>query len=273
MTDTTPPSHRRLAGGRALLLGVGALLLVLTSPIAMNNADAQEFSSSEYDVDIPDMTGTWALKTVMTALSDPPVVGQVTNRTITYLKVTIDQDGTDLALNTEVCDVKMTSDFKRIRTVIPQAFVEALPDARRTGRLRRQGDQWGLEVDKHLSVLGANLRQPSDEYLPTEPDDPRVVDADEDGHPGVTVRVEGMVNGELYLVQRGWEQFTGTLQEGGDRVSGLVAWNSEQKVLDSNSMFLGKQPPTEPHPDENESTFDMVRIDTPATCKELKNSF
>ena len=37
--------------------------------------------------------------------------------------------------------------------------------------------------------------------LPGEADDPRVVDADSDGNPGVTVQVRGLIDGEVYMVQ------------------------------------------------------------------------
>ena len=39
----------------------------------------------------PSLQGRWAKKVVMTAVSDPPIVGKVTSRTVTLLRVDLSQ--------------------------------------------------------------------------------------------------------------------------------------------------------------------------------------
>jgi hypothetical protein len=217
---------------------------------------------------VPDVDGWWAQKMVLTAVSDPPFVGEVTNETINYLLVRVDQQGRDLTLYNQVCDVDIDSSFTKVRTIIPDAFAEALPDSQRSGELVRRDGRWRVQVDRLLSVVGAQLREPTSERLPTSTDDPRVVDADEDGNPGLTVKIRGMVNGELYVVQRGWDTYSG-LVASRERIRGDVRWSTEQTVLGSNNMFLRSQPPTEPHDNPDRSFFEMIRLDGTPSCDDV----
>jgi hypothetical protein len=132
----------------------------------------------------------------------------------------------------------------------------------------RRNDGWGIEVDKSLSVLGASLRAPATETLPTNPDDPRITDPDDDGHPGVTIRIEGIVSGEMYIVQRAHDAYRGEIVDN-SRIRGRVAWKTKQVVLDSNSMFLGNQPDNRPHPNAAKSHFTMVWASEQTDCKEI----
>ncbi|MFZ9627850.1 MAG: hypothetical protein ACO3C1_00700 [Ilumatobacteraceae bacterium] len=80
--------------------------------------------------------------------------------------------------------------------------------------------------------VGIRLDDPSTESLPADPDDPRIVDDDGDGKPGITVtiRVGDGLTGELYLARReifAWEAFLVDT----DTITGTVTDTSEQLVL------------------------------------------
>lgn len=81
------------------------------------------------------------------------------------------------------------------------------------------------------TAIGIRLEDPANEALPTDPDDPRVFDADGDGHPGVTTRVSiGEFSADIYLARR--EIFSYELTaESPDRLVGSVTDHSEQLVL------------------------------------------
>ena len=81
------------------------------------------------------------------------------------------------------------------------------------------------------TAIGIELADPANESLPRDPDDPRVFDADGDGHPGVTTRVSfGDTSHEIYLARR--EIFSYDLtEESPDRLVGTVTDRSEQLVL------------------------------------------
>ena len=238
-----------------------AILMVSSRPAAGSDLDRRTHP-------LPDVEGWWAQKMVLTAVSDPPFVGEVINETINYVLIRIAQEGRQLTLHSRVCDVDIDSNFTRVRTIIPSAFAEALPDSERSAELVRDDGRWRVEVDRLLSVVGAQLREPTSERLPTSADDPRVVDADEDGHPGLTVKIRGMVDGKIYVVQRGWDAYAGAVQNG-DRIQGDVRWSTEQTVVGSNNIFLRSQPPTEPHENPERSFFEMVRLDDAPSCEDV----
>jgi hypothetical protein len=82
----------------------------------------------------------------------------------------------------------------------------------------------------------------------------------------VTVRIEGMINGAMYLVQRAWDAYTGRVHSD-ESITGHVEWNTEQSIVGSTSMFLNSQPPTDPHADKERNRFEMVRIPQSASCR------
>lgn len=88
--------------------------------------------------------------------------------------------------------------------------------------------------------IGITMEDPANETLPTDPDDPRIVDADGDGHPGVTstITVSEQLRGEIYLARR--EIFSYDVEDEGDgRLVGTITDRSEQLVLGaSDDVFL-----------------------------------
>jgi len=88
--------------------------------------------------------------------------------------------------------------------------------------------------------IGIKLADPAHDVLPSDPKDPRIFDADGDGHPGVTstVRVTKDFSGQIYLARR--EIFAYDLtQQTPDRLVGTVTDHSEQVILGaSDPAFL-----------------------------------
>lgn len=88
--------------------------------------------------------------------------------------------------------------------------------------------------------IGIKMDDPENETLPTDPNDPRIFDADGDGNPGVTstVKVSEDLQGEIYLARR--EIFAyDVAQENTDRLVGTISDGSEQLIIGaSNPMFL-----------------------------------
>ncbi|MEZ5140193.1 MAG: ribbon-helix-helix protein, CopG family [Acidimicrobiales bacterium] len=80
--------------------------------------------------------------------------------------------------------------------------------------------------------IGIELDDPANEALPTDPDDPRIVDADGDGKPGVTatVKVSEDLQGEIYLARREIFAYDVT-QVSEDRFEGTITDDSEQLII------------------------------------------
>jgi len=288
------PSRTVLVG---LLISTAAALIV--SPKTAHPQSAQKSSSdgqfatcantlpsSSLSADTssrpPDPTGHWAQKTVMTGISKVPVVGKVTSTTTTYQLVEITRnndasadggEGTDIQLSANVCELNLSNNSSLVHPEIPEPFIQSLDTSVRRGRLVTHGAHYWLHMPKHTQVIGANLRQPRDENLPTDPDDPRVRDQDNDGHPGMTVRIRGVASGELYLVQRGSDAWRARFQSS-DRLRGCVDWSQTQNVLDSSNFLLGDGPKTNQHPDKSRSTIAMRRLSgSNPNCSDAVDAF
>jgi hypothetical protein len=119
-------------------------------------------------------------------------------------------------------------------------------------------------------VSGVKLKNPLTDKLPDDEDDPRILDADRDGHPGLTVQVRGLIDGDLYVVQRDTSEMTGELSADQTRISGTMRWRVQQAVLDATSVFLTGDPPdSKQHRDPKRSTFQMARVAPGASCAAL----
>lgn len=217
------------------------------------------------------LRGKWAQKVVNSSISKVPVVGKVTTDSIGYLLLNIDQEADELSITSEVCDVRIDSSVKKVRTVVPETFVEAIEKETRRARIDRDNGEISFYAPKKYSTVGVRLRNTQYETLPEKPKDPRVLDPDSDGHPGVTLRIEGLINGELYVIQRAWDVMRGTLRKS-KYIDGLVEWGNEQVLLDSSSVFLGDQPPTKPHPNQRRSYFRTTRVSSQTTCGDIMRS-
>lgn len=90
------------------------------------------------------------------------------------------------------------------------------------------------------TAIGIELDDPANETLPTDPNDPRVIDADGDGNPGVTssIKVTEDLRGEVYLARREIFAYDVTAVSP-DRLEGSITDNSEQLILGaSDPAFL-----------------------------------
>lgn len=214
------------------------------------------------------LTGTWAQKVVNSSISDVPIVGEVSTDSIGYLIVDIQQHGSELRMSSRVCDLHIVSSVSKVRTVVPRSFIDAIDEDVRSARVHQDAGTWRFTAPKRVTTLGVRLRNREYETLPSEPDDPRVLDPDRDGHPGMTLRIEGVISGELYVVQRAWDVMNGVVRHG-RFIDGLIDWGNDQALLDSTSIFLGDQPPSRPHPDASRSYFRSTKVDQDTSCRDV----
>ncbi|MBN1655286.1 MAG: hypothetical protein JXA30_16085 [Deltaproteobacteria bacterium] len=128
-------------------------------------------------------------------------------------------------------------------------------------------DQCFLHLERYYLVRGATVSYFSDPdaslgKAETEKKGttPGWEDWDEDGNPGVTFRLAGIANGEIYVAQREWTEYFGPTEKSAERFRLQVLWNHEQLVIKQVPASL---PPAESwpstEPDENFVIF--VRVD------------
>jgi hypothetical protein len=88
--------------------------------------------------------------------------------------------------------------------------------------------------------IGIEFEDPANDVLPTDPTDPRIVDSDGDGNPGVTahIKLNDEIEGDLFIARREIFEYDVT-QESPDRLVGTITDSSEQLIIDAtNPLFL-----------------------------------
>lgn len=174
-----------------------------------------------------------------------------------------------LTVRTRYCSVEQAP-LGRVRTSLGPAFVAAMPVWESSLTVDGEsGSPGAVRIADHTMTLGADLEDPENDPLPQDADDPRVVDADEDGHPGVTVDVDGLVSGQVYLVQRLVRGLRGTAGRDG-RMTGNVMGTGDQRVIGASSGILRTfTPQFEHNPDPDRNTFIWVPVPDGSTCESI----
>ena len=215
-------------------------------------------------VSAADYAGTWAQLRVLTASITLPVLGDVKVTTTAVLRMTMTGSGRNLAISAQACSLEQKMDTSVLRSIFPEALARYAGRFESTASLRVEDGEVRFFQPRRWLIFGARLDDPEHEDLPTEPDDERVVDSDRDGKPGVTVRFEGLVNGDVYLVQRQWSTLRGTAD--GDHIDGAIQWGEERSVLDATSVMLRSSPGSRPELGPSASYFRMTRVAEDDDC-------
>ena len=119
--------------------------------------------------------------------------------------------------------------------------------------------------------VGIRLDDPANESLPTDPNDPRIVDADGDGEPGITVTIEVTedLTGELYIARREIFAYEALLTEP-DTLMGTVTDDSEQLVIGaSDPIFATSDANWTQYPDLAKSPIILRRVEPDWDCERL----
>jgi len=219
----------------------------------------------------PDLSGPWAMVQIYPQIAILPLAGEVPRSSTVVQFVDITQDADLLTMVDRYCFTDVDDGTPLVKTVIPPGFMASLRPSPRTGFVRESEEGTVFESAPYLEVRGAVLDDPAVDPLPTEPDDPRVIDQDSDGHPGMTVRVTvlGIVEGETYVVQRVTYHMTGRLVAP-DRIEGRIDWTDEQTVLEATNPLLEADTIGAPDPDPAAHRFVMIRVDPAWTCETLR---
>jgi len=217
-------------------------------------------------VDAESLPGSYAMFQVNSRIVNVPVVGQSRSETRTKALVTVtrrDQEHLDMLIR--VCDLEQVSETTLVEVVFPEAFLKSLEAYPRLIELRPDLGINNFTSPLAVEVYGARLENPQTDPLPTEASDSRVYDQDGDGKPGITIRVTGIVDGEIWLVQRNSSTLSG-LFESADRWSGLIDSEVEQVYLGSDNPALSKPNESWKDPDPSHSYFIMVRVGEDKDC-------
>ena len=217
----------------------------------------------------PQVAGTWAQYLETASITDVPIIGDVMSWTRTWIIWEIEQQGADLTITETICHIDIRSESKRVKTILPRGFIQATSGTLRECKLSRDADGTVRFTQPRIyAIRGVRLKDARREKLPEDDDDKRIIDADHDGHPGLTVQVRGIIDGQLYVVQRSWSELYGTVY-GTDRIDGRVKWSSEQSVVGASSVFLSSNPDSRPAPRASRHFFKTRRVKPGTSCAEV----
>jgi hypothetical protein len=158
-----------------------------------------------------------------------------------------------------------------IETSLSDAATQAIKPPPTAVSVERVDGQLRVRRSPTPTPVGIRLEDPFNESLPTDPADPRIVDDDGDGKPGITVsiRVSDEISGELYIARREIFAYDATLVEP-DRLVGEVTDDSEQLVIGASDPIFEMSPANwRQHPDRSKSPIILVRVDDDWDCERL----
>lgn len=178
------------------------------------------------------VTGTWVLFTeIVNCVS---FIGSEENVALTIARVEIVQDGVELSESRSTCLIEASEVFG-METVMPQAIYDGVNPYEVSSTLL--GDSSGAAYDSgpELQLWGVELSDPFNDDLPTELGDPRIIDSDLDGNPGVTfVFNGGFCN--MFAVERSVNFYQGRLISP-TVIEGEVVTRTEEVIIDATNEF------------------------------------
>ena len=250
---------------RALLLMVG---LFISAGCALEPGDSQfddqqigEVTNGEEEPPADElgegggagtMAGTWLKIHVASSC----VLGQEQVTHALYL-VDIEEDGAGLIEHRRLCAIDM-SPVLGFRPVASPQVLQSISfprlDHAYTPRLLPGGV---YASSTEVGLWGVELNEPISEPLPIDADDERVIDADGDGNPGVSLELEG-ANCFRYMGQRQIVRYFGSLYAPND-IRGASTTTTDVEVYGGSSSVCELAPDVESN--DEHSLFRMVRVD------------
>ena len=203
------------------------------------------------------LTGRWSMFQQTATYSLIIRYGKIRSRTRSLLVFDLTHEGDVLFGSGRLLDMCLDSGRAPLKVTFPLPFVRAQPTPELSANIYAVNGGYRFVQPKRWSVLGARLNDPATDPLPTHAKDPNIWDQDEDGNPGVTVNVSGLVNGSVYLTQRSWSELNG-FQTSADTISGSIRFGQEQVILGATNPLLKMSPRATPDPEN--SFFIMKRI-------------
>lgn len=151
-------------------------------------------------------------------------------------------------------------------TIYSAGFIKGVPVRFRTGTL----SDGRFAAGPYVQQFGVDLANPLLDPLPTSPDDPRLVDDDGDGLPGVTIGIRHPMVGEgrIWVGQRSVARLEGKVGADGV-IQGFIRTAPDMFKIDSNRWWLKSDAPQRPHPDPTQSPFAMVPVEEGFGCADL----
>jgi hypothetical protein len=234
------------------LLLVGVLLVA--GMATSGPADAADGGEGTYAS--PSWPTEWKLEMIVATRAQIPVIGSTRAEVLSTLAVRWERGPQGWIQSQQVCESRLLDRGHFVRTVLPDAFVRALPRPRFPIVLAppaRIGEPWRYSADFGRQDVGWD----GVAELPTSADAPGVVDFDGDGKPGATVLIEAPIvgTGEVYVAQEGRTTVDGSLQPDGTIRGAVIVTDFAQVVLGGSSAMFSRGPEVTSDPSRSRFTL------------------
>ena len=177
-------------------------------------------------------------------------------------------DGTLIA-NDSFCSSEHRSD-QPIEVQLSDAATQAITPVPTPVTLTVENGVARISRPETPTGIGVDLADPANDPLPTDPNDPRINDDDNDGKPGVTskIKVTEELSGEIYIARR--EIFAYDVDEQADgSLTGVVTDGSEQLVIGATNPIFLTQAEWIQYPDLTKSPIILIPVDADWDCTRL----
>lgn len=260
---------------RALcVVGVGVLAIGCgddgesdTTDTRQPEAETQAETSSETETTplTGEVEGRWAMVETQSAFVTTKTLGTVTQTSVSYYLADFAADNLSLTL----CDWLTDDETGFATTRMGNNVLASLAPLVRTYEVTADGPGFKLTTGKGYALRGVELEHVATDPMPTDGANAAVRDQDGDGQPGITLVVQGLITGQLYVAHRHIAELDGAL-ESDTRISGLTDWTTEQIIFGSNPQALADENPVAvTDPNASKSHFVMVKVDAAASCTSI----
>lgn len=281
-TQKPSRSHGRRSQGRSTAVGLGLALSLLAGcsvPEAGDgdfpSRDASALDSDVFDqgqtglgdagLSLDDPRGTWLLfaedhKCLSAVGTSVENLIWTTYRVEVLEASEVSGGGRTLRSRIELCAQDLSPFIGGLRTIVPPAIPAAVPE--RDWTLFVAGTEAGAAVvgAEVMELWGAAGITP-EQSLPVDDTDPRLVDLDDDGRPGVSFSVGSDTGGsvcEVFVVQRTRFRLDGTVQNARS-ITGTFWSQVDKTILGSTAALCAPENVMVQSPIANR--FVMIRVD------------
>lgn len=215
--------------------------------------------------------GTYRLETRLVSHAALPFIGDAASTTVSLLRVQLRRHGDGFRATHEVCDMHVDGGVRLVRISVPRRFVDALAEQEYPVDLAYDPiNGWRYGADLGIEQVG--FRGDGADPVPSSAGDPRVVDSDGDGQPGATVQlsIAGVVDGEMFIVQRAHSELRGRVTALGQASGTLYVREFRQVLLGAHPDLLNRQSDIVVDPER--SAFTLVRVADDTGCDALADA-
>jgi len=252
---------------KMLVAGVvfaGMSLLGCGGESALFCTDVQGLTAEELAAGLP---GVYAERTVVVTLDKAEGQAEAETVGIYYNLNRIEQVDGKLVSTASPCRGLVQS--KGIATLsISDAVTRLIPPL--IGEVSVTEGSAGAVISRAEAVapVSVQLADPWNDPLPTDAKDPRIVDADQDGNPGISIDIKVFgIKGKIFVIRRERNRWEASPATNGS-FHGLIKDASEQLVVGANPSMFNVKMTSKPHPDASRSTADLIRLPADLTCDE-----